>query len=393
MFGIQDLMDVLVPCIKWIPCLWGRILRSFTQTVVVDLPLEIIMDIFSRLPAELVFQCCLPSCTLWSLKSSQYFVNLHWNRAKSVIVLLGYPIPGTIYKCEVPLYFIDGRKKKIVPKIMPISFRYRHWSKFTLFDSYEGWLLFDTGHIFLMWNPATEKRFILKRPDFGILCGFFFDQRTRGYKVIFSHAISLGFVFEIYSLGTMSSSRTAKFSYAPRIRPPVILNGALHWLVNDRLYKEATFRHLKCSESIVLFDTDTEEIRTMALPRGKYVCGMETGYVDLLKMCDFMCFCDVTSDKYMDIWVLEDYAEIIWVKKYTINLEFLGPGLGSKENGYSIMKIDQDELFVRRREALYCYNMKMNVSRKTMLQHLPLDFFSLVLHTNSLFSLQADEIA
>ncbi|KAF5208113.1 hypothetical protein FRX31_002301 [Thalictrum thalictroides] len=79
-------MDIVEPCMSWVPIFWGRVCRLFTQTRAVDLPYDIILDILSRLPAKLVFQCRDFCRTLSELTSSPSLINMHLNRATSVIV-------------------------------------------------------------------------------------------------------------------------------------------------------------------------------------------------------------------------------------------------------------------------------------------------------------------
>ncbi|KAF9591288.1 hypothetical protein IFM89_003239 [Coptis chinensis] len=263
-----------------------------------------------------------------------------------------------------------------------------------LYGSYNGLLLFENSIIYILWNPVTEEQTIVKKPSTVSTRGFFFNPKTREYKVLYVELLlGLSFQFTLYSLATRCSGKIAKCSHPPWVKAPVILNGALHWVV-DRFYYERLYRRsLLFSESILLFDMNTETIRTMARPGDQYGTRVDNTYVHLLKKEGSLCFCDTSSYPSTNFWVLEDYAEEVWIKTHAINLEPLRPCSSDKPYYLrSAPNIENDELLLIWGWFLFRYNLKFNVFKKFKMGDEEKEgvIFNFVEHRNSLVTLRTD---
>ncbi|KAF5183359.1 hypothetical protein FRX31_027054 [Thalictrum thalictroides] len=269
-------MDMIALFMRWVHIIWGYAFRLFGQTRAPDLPSDIILDIFSRLPAELVVQCRDGCRMIFTLTTSSSFIEMHLNRASSIIVF-----------------------------------------------------------------------------QYASRCAIFNEQ-----KGVFESVISLCFVDE----------------------------------ENKKITKKRLESCLKSSESILSFDMDSENIRTIARPTVKYDQPTECFSMHLLKKEGFLWFCDVTSYTYMDIWILVDYESEVWIKLQRISLDFLS--LSDWKGTKYILKsiqLDKDELIVRWENRLFRYNLQQNVAKKVEMRGIEelLDYY-LLLHTDSLVSLHND---
>lgn len=71
-------------------------------------------------------------------------------------------------------------------------------------------------------------------------------------------------------------------------------------------------------DAIVSFDLGKEEFGTMVLPEGRF--HPERALL-LMEMKDTLCLVDLSEDKCtMDMWVLKDSKNYMWVKEYRIDL-------------------------------------------------------------------------
>ncbi|PIA27747.1 hypothetical protein AQUCO_07600121v1 [Aquilegia coerulea] len=395
-------MDMIAPCIRWVSIIWGYILRLFGQTKAADLPSDIVVDIFSRLPAELVFQCRDGSRMISTLTTSSSFIKMHLNRATSIIVLQYAVVFETlnfrkgIYESHVPLCFIDEENKKIVKRRLQVSFSCTFEDRWPLllFQSCNGLLMFENRSVVVIWNPITQEHTIIDIPDSSYVCGFYFHEKTGDYKVVCVRKLKKSLKLIIISILTGSSKQTTWFSQPPHPKAPVILNGLLHWMVWGEPYGRTKCTTLKSSGSIFSFDVDSENIRTIARPTGKNDRPMLLDFVHLLKKEGFLCFCDVTSCTYIDIWILEDYEAEVWIKLQRISLDFLSSS-NWKYTVYPLraLRMDKDELIVRWQNILYRYNLRQNIAKKVEMRGTEeLPGYYMLLHTNSLVSPHTDNI-
>ncbi|GFY89134.1 hypothetical protein Acr_06g0010740 [Actinidia rufa] len=267
---------MFLQCLKWIPHLCHQLVwlvAIHEKGFVKPLPDDIIIDILSRLPAECVLEC-RKVCRLWlALTSTPHFIEMHLKRATPEIFVHCLYYPNWV-KDELDLFiFYEGAKKdKMIKKmhagsIMHFLKGYRH----VLIGSCNGLLLFMSNsqtRIYGICNPVTRQfvNLIVPEPSSGILCGFFFHSPTKEFRVLYVVWESIGFVYFIYTFGDKSWRRLANvFPYEPaRLVSPVMVNGVLHWMVDFRSGYNGVIP--PCSNSVMMFNVDTEDFRSMPHP-------------------------------------------------------------------------------------------------------------------------------
>ncbi|KAF7127104.1 hypothetical protein RHSIM_Rhsim11G0103900 [Rhododendron simsii] len=147
----------------------------------------------------------------------------------------------------------------------------------------------------------------------------------RDYRLLFVHHRLLfhlmeGVPFEyfLYSLGGKFWKKLNDFPYRPNaLTPPTILNGVLHWIVNPYWVYEDVIP--PCSNSIMMFNMDTEEFRSMPHPGSECPIRKEHKRVCIFEMKGKLAFCHPYSSL-VYVSVLEDYEKWIWVNRYSVNL-------------------------------------------------------------------------
>ncbi|KAL7154917.1 hypothetical protein ABFS83_03G036400 [Erythranthe nasuta] len=177
-------------------------------------------------------------------------------------------------------------------------------------------LTLSTPKRHIIFNPLKNENITTVYAPYrgGEICGFFFHPHLKKYTIISvqseynGYGYGYGYDYNLYSLFESKNWRKIAGPYNfpwPLYRNPAIVNNALHWLTND---------------TITVFDVITEEFSTRSLPIDKRECRIPRL---LVKDEDRLCLCYVNCEEpVMDIWILEDYAEWSWVKKYSINLDW-----------------------------------------------------------------------
>ncbi|KAF9616727.1 hypothetical protein IFM89_032246 [Coptis chinensis] len=333
--------------------------NSFTGR---QLPDEIIVDIFGRLPAECIVRCghaCKPS---HALMRSPAFVYKHLNRATPVIA---FSYHGKSYRNpeipEVNVHFTDGLARTISLKRVPLE----EYSLPVLFGSYNGFLLFRGSKEVFIWNPISELVGVTL-PLGSCLCGFFIYPRTMEYRIIHQSRERNYFKFFVYGLMS-KESKEITFSHPPTTeKAPILLHGVLHWMVSDDAYQIVHGVQPDCSNSIVLFNINSEDFYTT--PHPGVQCGLKKkhGKMELIEMEGHLCFCDSSSNENVVIWILEDYEDMIWRKRFIVMMEFCGI---QWRYGYNVnvggFQIYNKELLVRvSKNDIILYDLQTGVCRR-----------------------------
>ncbi|KAF9603619.1 hypothetical protein IFM89_037132 [Coptis chinensis] len=401
-------MDIILPCISWMPILWGQLQLNKTfntalhgdtsllddnvvlkiepkeinegivviQDIVSDtgfcsenppaddsplqedglllLPDDIIIDILSRLSAECAFQCLRVCRTLCAFLSKPSFVATHLDRGTPVLLVQCFPFcylvlsdetdhhdETDLHAREVLLHYIDGFEEAVSSRR---RFRTKNGYKPLLIGSYNGFLLFRNSNsiahwknrnddtddtVFFIWNPVTQEQITMIAPDTRYCaCGLFFHTPTREYRILF---LCLGYSYLKYYILCLHTKLLRKIVSCYEVpcfeRPPVVLNGALHWMVSERNYRIPP----SCSKSILLFKMNSEDFVTISHPGDRCCSGERHKQMQLLEMNGHLCLCDMITSTEVYLWVLEDYRKQVWVKKYTVNIaSLIAKKVGSK---------------------------------------------------------------
>ncbi|PIA34605.1 hypothetical protein AQUCO_03700117v1 [Aquilegia coerulea] len=311
----KDIVSEL-SCLSLLQFLQGKVCQLFSRYTTVErhLPYEIIIDILSRLPAECVVSCREACTPLSVLMGTPSFVEMHFRRATPIIALCYYDAKNRS-KELAEISFTDEGAKRIIFN------RYGDSSLF-LYGSCNGFLvfLFMSNHYFI-WNPITKQSIGRYVPEKDTdVCGFFVHPPTKEYRLLFVRRVRAYFEYYIYGLMSENTRKIATITCCPsRKKAPIILNGCLYWMFDDKAYMNAHGVKPECSASILLFNIISEAFFSRKHP-GKE-CGLRKRHdkMELMDMEGRLSFCDVSSNTKLDIWIFEDNNSK-WVKKYIVEI-------------------------------------------------------------------------
>ncbi|XP_077228653.1 F-box/kelch-repeat protein At3g06240-like [Tasmannia lanceolata] len=227
--------------------------------------------------------------------------------------------------------------------------------------------------------------------------GFAFDPLARQYKVIGLW----GHKCEILTVGPSTSWREVVLpSYDLGLDPkefmnfyhkhPVWGNGALHWVVfggNTRDTYESFCQFDPCKDRLLSMEVSNETFRITQHPNGA-----KGSQCYLLEMEGSLSFFDFIYPTHLDIWVLQDYSNQVWLKKYSLGIRsknfwkgWYSP-LAFVENGRFIVFATALEDIIR----LFSCDHKLHALKRirTYRKHLDMvSYLFLCPHVNSLVSL------
>lgn len=365
---------------KWIPNLWDWLICSlhiqklgFSMR---DLPQEILIDILSRLPGDCVLEC-RRVCKQWlALTSTPQFVEMHLERATPVLFM---QCVGKSGKNLDMFIFDEGAranqmiKKKMGAELMHFGVVYRP----LLCGSCNGLLVVrptPLSSVSFVCNPLTRKKVTIRSPfKPGLACGVFSHPPTKDYRLLFVHRRLLfaheGYDFEyfLYSLGGQFWRKLGGFPSRPNPRvPPTILNGALHWIVNPYWIDENDIP--PCSNSIMMFNMDTEEFHSMHHPGTECLTRQMHKYVHIFEMKWKLAFCR-SYGGFVWLWVLEDYENWIWEERYLVNLRLGIKGYPFSPSAWisdiKVVDIQNDELlFDWDSRGIFRYNLRNKTAKQ-----------------------------
>ncbi|PIN25773.1 hypothetical protein CDL12_01485 [Handroanthus impetiginosus] len=215
-------------------------------------------------------------------------------------------------------------------------------------------------------------------------CGFFFHPLAKEYRILAVRKESrTSYEYYLYLFGDKSWRRTSNpcFHCLPTYNCtsasevnsfPAILNGGLHWYIG--------------TNRIMVFDMINEEFCVKPLPFERCYEGRDHLMRDLLVKDDSLCFCHVgCQEGVMDIWILEDYTNWCWIKKYIVNLDWDIDKYPIKDDlpydttldMLSVISIHKDELVIFWRfRGMFSYHLVFNSVEKIHLKKSEMDDYS-----------------
>ncbi|KAL3513997.1 hypothetical protein ACH5RR_026714 [Cinchona calisaya] len=234
------------------------------QTILPQIPQEIIYAILSRLPEKSLarFSCV---CKLWHSLIG---------RERGFFYLL--PKEGKIR-------FFSSNKELVVEELpSPLENGVLRDACFRFHGSCNGLLIFSLANSIYLWNPSTRwcKEVLQIQPSpnkkFIPICGLCYDDSTDDYKLLIPFQNASGRVDENFVTVTSlrsKESRKVSFPYATVMRG-CSANGRLHWIVQEYKY----FIPLL----IVYFDTKTNEFVKLPMPEPPFRLSnqLQIGVVD-----------------------------------------------------------------------------------------------------------------
>ncbi|KAF5178702.1 F-box and associated interaction domains-containing protein [Thalictrum thalictroides] len=239
----------------------------------------------------------------------------------------------------------------------------------------------------LVHNPSTAKEwFMLRRSEHvgtprGF--GFGFDSSANEYKVVLfgpSHC-------QVYTIGTGLWRPTKnrpilnyKDDHIDYYMSPVFVNGALHWL--------------SCKD-IISFDLKSEEFGVIPFPNGVSgeefywrLCLSQYYLLELREQLCMVCPGNVTDSNAVDLWILKDWNNNVWVKEDSF---VLPPNWSSS---CTLSTTPEGEIFVAgckdisfSRYYIHSYNPQSRMTKKIEFVGKDFSYFRVINHVESPFRL------
>lgn len=373
------------------------------ETADTTLPPDLIFNILSRLPVKALGKFKSVSKQWLSIITDPYFLLMHRNRS------LQYP--NLLLLCKTPNLDHDAQSPNDtaltinktathVVDVLSLGFDGSHFLDFKihvndnileLLPSKWDLLCFAGDNKFYVCNPSTQEIVELPEPSCctsrEVNAGLGYISSRNEYVLIhlFDRNLDLSgdsdIGCEIMRLtdGDCAANCSWKLvdSYCPYVVREwgVLVENVFYWMIWE-VYDHPGY------EAIVSFDLDKEEFGTVPPPEG---CFDPTAAWSLVELRGLLCLIDSASrPSIMDIWVLKDYVNHVWVKEYSIDLN----GFGNELLKY-IVPLDQwgGEILIEvKQESINYYNVE-NKSFNRMDNLIAGGWKWLRLYTESFFSL------
>ncbi|GAA0168487.1 hypothetical protein LIER_23194 [Lithospermum erythrorhizon] len=357
---------------------------------------DILKEILCRLPTDSL-PLLKTVCRGWnSIISSRDFRNLHLNITIDRLPNRNISIHITIFMISsIRTSHIFGiysdqlrssersRRKEITRRIsLPgidskLKDHQEGGNYVRLLGSCDGLLIFDKGfygmnksrtcirknlkRIFVL-NPITRETRIIKYPQGceGYVCDIFFDRFKHEHALL--HVSKTNNSLVLYHIFSFTESAWRRIEITTSITttplttlehvhrivppcmhacPPVIVDDALHWIVDDDYDA-----HESKSKIVVAFKIETNEIYHFPHPRRKGPSQQTSSLASCGDLCSFkfmeikeekkqlieknekLCFCHIIFQSHeIHMWILEEYeAPSSWVKRFKVKLPYVSDG-------------------------------------------------------------------
>ncbi|KAF9609927.1 hypothetical protein IFM89_019330 [Coptis chinensis] len=312
------------------------------EEVISKLPIDIIFDIFSRLPLKTISECRWVSKKWYALIRNPSFIKLHHARAlenNSCYVIFdcwwgGFSLLDNESSTETLATSYEIKFTDFLGYSLPFS-------KFNsrVVGMVNGLICFDHYNLCVIRNPTSEHRltFYIFNPIMGDYIrlplspmhsrmdlsengasGFGFDSLNNEYKVVWIYRNPLEYTndVEVYTLGSDKwRVITSNVPYISGIRKSCVLfKNSLHWV--------AYIRGKPCTTNVILsFNLAKEEFSIIQLPPQ-----FDIGFCDelrcLVALGKHLCFINGRVPGALEIWVMKEYGvKGSWVKEYGVRRE------------------------------------------------------------------------
>ncbi|KAK8501680.1 hypothetical protein V6N13_009664 [Hibiscus sabdariffa] len=311
---------------------------------------DLVVEILRWLPAEDLWWRCRMVCKRWyALISSPSFAHAHLRQSPPTFFICRTPrVKRSIHATKPDFIFPTDGGDAETSRFVARSLNGRLVERWNLrgrgvlpSDSCNGLILFSccwSTELYLrniiLWsamyrigihnqiyigNPITGELLTIHNPNtftLNGLCGFFYHSSKQEYKLLHCHkpdGTDKNYVYAMLTLGSTQWRSLCNFPH--RVRPgssPVKLDNTLYWTAH------ASFS--TCEDSIITFNMDSEEFRTM--PHPSYSCQTSESHdrMDLLEMDDRLtCWCVMGQDVCawaVDVSGRDNYS---WVQIYHLD--------------------------------------------------------------------------
>ncbi|CAI9098677.1 OLC1v1035362C1 [Oldenlandia corymbosa var. corymbosa] len=309
--------------------------KNFVLAVHVQLPEDIIAEILGRLPVKtlLRFKCV---CKFWKeLISNPNFTLSCTGRDRVIVGYVPYA-SSSFDKHQLYFYSIDDDLSMVklpdpVDDVRP--YHYHHHSRFDLYGSCNGLVLFLTDNGMYLWNPMTSccrlvhqlhvladrvRQISLSRVHRN--SGLCYDKKANDYKVVLmaNDPPPVGSVYA--SVVSLRSGKTwTDISFPYKVARPsissysgVLVGGHLHWIVE---------REIGASMLIVYFDEEINQFRELPMPdEHEPSDGSPAYYFGLTLLYGCLCMSKSASMfRRGDIFIMREYGvKQSWTKLFTL---------------------------------------------------------------------------
>ncbi|KAL0414712.1 UNVERIFIED_CONTAM: F-box protein CPR1 [Sesamum radiatum] len=339
-----------------------------------DLPQEILIEIFSRLPLKSVGKCrCLAKSWRKQL-STPRFIKSHLTRKPHPENLLLFAPEGIIYSSSTI-------KEDAIWKTLP-GLDQCEWTQavgscdglvLMLLDDFEKFLV---NPITLQMVKVPKSPLALKRKESFSMHGFGYDSSSDDYKVVTlsyydtnnQHRSNDTFV-DVYSVkrGVWKRVDSSPYDhvvpplphwamYEKTLCPGVFLNGAIHWLARSR---KPGFPSV-----ISAFNLAQEVFVEIPAPGGVDVQMFVLHKLAVLGGC--LCLIDARENGRMDVWTMKEYGlRESWTKlSIDCEWEFVKP---------LCLIGDEEVVLVTHFDKLIVYNRREGTFRDMVVEGAPGD--------------------
>ncbi|KAL9173351.1 hypothetical protein ABFS82_03G108200 [Erythranthe guttata] len=291
------------------------------------LPLEIIIEIVSRLPIRTIVTC-KSVCKTWrNLIQTRAFVDSHLSKSSSGVVT-----------CRISRYFkifefvdeldLDHHNRHYIPVTEFCCNKFMESSQ--LEGSANGLLflrsIINRNNLYIC-NPITREYIQLPYAgifnSFSVLVtyGFGVCKMTGRYKVVrvlqecIRHPDTVDVVrimkcvCHVHTIGTGIWRSIAPCAMLEHDCFSTAINGSLHWLVTDL---QKGFKLISC------FDLETEIFSTFSPPPLMGRSENRTEFL-LVALGGYLCVCDNTCEHEIVIWLMKEYGdEKSWTRGFVV---------------------------------------------------------------------------
>uniref|UniRef100_A0A1J3JQ33 F-box protein CPR30 n=1 Tax=Noccaea caerulescens TaxID=107243 RepID=A0A1J3JQ33_NOCCA len=330
-----------------------------------NIPMDIITDLFLRLPASTLVRFRVLSKPLFSLIDSPDFIASHLNHTLQTGDHLMILLRGPRLLCTVDLDAPD--------KVSDVEHPLKAGGLTEVFGSCNGLIgLSNSPTDMAIFNPSTRQihRLPAEIVDFPegsttrgyVFYGFGYDSVNDDYKIVRmvqckggkADELVLGFPYEIkvFSLKRNSWKRIKRvlpaiqllfyFYYHLLYRRGygVLASNSLHWVLPRR-------PGLIGFNTIIRFDLASEEFEILGFPEVLAHENIDIGVLDgrLCLMCNH-------EFAYVDVWVMKEYnVEASWSKLFRVtkpksvdSFDFMRPLIWSKDRSKILLEINNAKL-------------------------------------------------
>ncbi|KAL5721286.1 hypothetical protein ACHQM5_004946 [Ranunculus cassubicifolius] len=378
-----------------------------------QLPADIFLDIFSRLPIKSLLRCRCVSKTWRHLSLHPHLPNMHLSLASQSS---SNPTTFILYTSQLDsnavntkLYYLEFDQTSCLHQPIKLQFPLESWfNRFTVVGSCNGLLClleFSSHHQDIyIFNPSIGDYIQLPQCGYGspTSFGFGFDSTAASsdgeYKVvrIYSDVTDLfslsAFVssIKVYTLGdslwrNVTCGRDFKY-YIDHKLPSVFVRGGLHWKCFEKVD-----RH-ECLGSVACFNLRSEGLSIIPFP--DFINELDLMHkVSLVELKGCLSFYRTTfhmlSWYRITIWIMKDYGvKDSWVKQFVIKDSVVfKPDI--KYARPLCVNSDGEILLICGGKQLVAYDPQRKIYRE-LGYYETLDSVTAVIHVGSLVPLKVD---